>query len=321
MDDTSPPTHAGPAAIVIVRHPDGGPRVLTVTRPDSPEQALPGGHIDPNETAENAGRRELAEECGIQCGVMHGVHLLADPTDGRVVHVLEAESFTGEPKDAENAGLVSWLTPSELLAQSKKYAGSVAELIDAGVLSRTRQDAQHQDETHAHYAGEFASTARKIKRGIKSGYASAREALREAKSSKAAGYTLGVMAQMEAIQEHRTRIAQRRLALRLGRQLTGEESKMVRTRTISAGRQDTVEPQPPLLYDFDGRPVSRPNDHDWNLTEYLGNGRTKQNYLVARFVHEARRVSQAQFDELVQAREAAQRAIDHPHKEGAGAEG
>jgi hypothetical protein len=58
----------------------------------------------------------------------------------------------------------------------------------------------------------------------------------------------------------------------------------------------------PLYYDFDGRPVTRPSADDYNLTEYLGGGKTARLYEVAKFCEEAYEIPRAEFDKMVKDR-------------------
>ena len=58
----------------------------------------------------------------------------------------------------------------------------------------------------------------------------------------------------------------------------------------------------PLYYDFDGRPVKRPSADDYNLTEYLGGGKTARLYEVAKFCEEAYEIPKAEFDKMVKDR-------------------
>jgi ADP-ribose pyrophosphatase YjhB (NUDIX family) len=73
----------------------------------------PGGHIEPGETAEDAVRRELREEVGIDVSItgLNGVYSMRDPA---VVFVSYRGTTTGEPTAAEETCEVRWFGPSEI---------------------------------------------------------------------------------------------------------------------------------------------------------------------------------------------------------------
>jgi 8-oxo-dGTP pyrophosphatase MutT (NUDIX family)/predicted ABC-type ATPase len=132
-----PPPRPGPpeAAIVMVWSPDR--RVLTVSRPEPPhEMSLPGGHIDPGETPEQAARRELLEETGVEALELLPMGKLHAPVpDGRLVHLFAAfGNWRGTAHAAEPGTRIAWLHPQALLAQATIYKTSVQEMMNRGLF-------------------------------------------------------------------------------------------------------------------------------------------------------------------------------------------
>jgi NUDIX domain len=77
---------AAPCAFAAVRDITG--RMLLVRRCDTGDWELPGGHVDPGESASDAAVRETAEESGITVEItgLAGIytdpcHVIADPRD------------------------------------------------------------------------------------------------------------------------------------------------------------------------------------------------------------------------------------------------
>lgn len=86
-------------ASTVVFDDDG--RVLIVQRAKPPFEgrwSLPGGHIEPGETAEAAARREVGEETGIEVTILgHLTHFDVPQRDGdgRIVRTFGLEVFFG----------------------------------------------------------------------------------------------------------------------------------------------------------------------------------------------------------------------------------
>ena len=161
------------AAICVVEDRNG--RVLTVARIEPPhEQAIPGGHIDGQETAEQAVRRELREECGVMLGYCWQV---TEPNadglwrpivlehDGHKCYVFKCCEIRGLPVDAEGPldgpvvdvpAAVKWLTPPELIAQSSLYRADMERLAKAGTVFSSQWMASDQQAAAGHPNSELA---------------------------------------------------------------------------------------------------------------------------------------------------------------------
>lgn len=117
MDRASETGGAPLAAVSAAIFRDG--EVLLVRRGREPAAglwSLPGGHIEPGETALAAAMRELAEETGVEaefCGVADAVDVISHYADGsvrfhRVVVVFCGAWLAGEPVAGSDAGAAAW---------------------------------------------------------------------------------------------------------------------------------------------------------------------------------------------------------------------
>ncbi len=144
------------AVAIIVQDRDG--RVLAVSRQNadgtaSNVMALPGGHVNVNETPEIAVIRELREEtclvipsawpcCYFDKTTHTWPNVVLDSPEhpGVKVHIFrtgggrQGNGFEGPAGDGELGGRVKWLTPPELLERSGPFRSSVQWLIDHGCL-------------------------------------------------------------------------------------------------------------------------------------------------------------------------------------------
>ena len=111
------------AAVSAAIFRDG--RVLLVQRSRPPSAgvwSLPGGHIEPGETALDAIHRELREETAIFARIAEiaGVKDVIHRTDSdvllfhRVVIVFCGEWLSGEPEAGDDAAAVGWYDPDAL---------------------------------------------------------------------------------------------------------------------------------------------------------------------------------------------------------------
>ena len=84
--------------------------------------SVPGGAVDVGESLEDAARREIREECGIEVELTDTMEVIQRITrdDARRVHFhyvivdYVARWLSGEPKPSEEASEVRWVRPEEL---------------------------------------------------------------------------------------------------------------------------------------------------------------------------------------------------------------
>ena len=113
-------------------------RVLLVKRrhpPSADVWSLPGGHIEPGETALDAVHRELREETAITARIVEiaGMKDVIHRNDSgelifhRVVIVFCGDWLSGEPEAGDDAAAAAWYDPSALagLATTEGLAGIV----------------------------------------------------------------------------------------------------------------------------------------------------------------------------------------------------
>jgi len=99
---------------------DGAGRVLFAQRPAGAHLAgtweLPGGKIEPGESAEEALRRELHEELGIDIGAVEALISIPwrYPEKSIVLHAFRVLDFRGEPRAHEHQAL-RWASPHEAI--------------------------------------------------------------------------------------------------------------------------------------------------------------------------------------------------------------
>lgn len=100
-------------------------RLLLVYRKRDPESGhwgLPGGKVEPFETLQQAVRREISEETGLQIEQMRLLCIVEQITPERKEHwiapVFMADTFTGEPviREPDALGDMRWF-PSDTLPQ------------------------------------------------------------------------------------------------------------------------------------------------------------------------------------------------------------
>jgi len=96
----------------LLRETDTGPEILLALKKQGFGEGKwngIGGKVDAGETVEDAARREVAEEIGVQAGSLEKVAILtfyfippgSDPDWSQEVHVFLARSWRGEPEESE----------------------------------------------------------------------------------------------------------------------------------------------------------------------------------------------------------------------------
>ncbi len=105
-----------PTADVIVEMEDGG--VVLIERRNPPAGwAIPGGFIDYGESAEDAARREIREETGLEIGDLRQFGVYSDPGRDPRFHTITTV-FTargsGTPRAGDDAGKAAVFTENDL---------------------------------------------------------------------------------------------------------------------------------------------------------------------------------------------------------------
>ncbi|NBM15873.1 (deoxy)nucleoside triphosphate pyrophosphohydrolase [Streptomyces sp. GC420] len=97
---------------------DAGGRLLAARRSAPPELAgrweLPGGKLEPGESAEQALVRELREELGVEAEPLERVPGEWPLGRGYVLRVWTARLVSGEPRPLQDHDQLRWLAPAEI---------------------------------------------------------------------------------------------------------------------------------------------------------------------------------------------------------------
>ncbi|MFC5146166.1 (deoxy)nucleoside triphosphate pyrophosphohydrolase [Streptomyces aureoversilis] len=119
---------------------DGG-RLLAARRSAPPELAgrweLPGGKLEPGESAEQALVRELREELGVEAEPLERVAGEWPLRPPYVLHVWTARLLAGEARPLQDHDELRWLAPDELDEVDWLDQDRPAVALVAGLLRRT----------------------------------------------------------------------------------------------------------------------------------------------------------------------------------------
>jgi 8-oxo-dGTP pyrophosphatase MutT (NUDIX family) len=135
---------------VAVRPNDaGGWDVLCIERPRRRDLALPKGHLEPGETAEQAALRELEEETGVQGRILRYLTTIRYPITGRsgrptmkvVHHYLMSVLPDSPPPHARSADgeIPRWLPLPDAMA-AMTHAQEAASIRRAAAALRDHPD-------------------------------------------------------------------------------------------------------------------------------------------------------------------------------------
>jgi 8-oxo-dGTP diphosphatase len=104
------PTLALPYAAVVYIFRDG--KILALTRHDTDKLGVPGGKLDPGESAPEAARRELREETTLEakslCAVFRGLDDVGHDVEAFVAEI----DPSAEPVAVEAGTKVTWVEPT-----------------------------------------------------------------------------------------------------------------------------------------------------------------------------------------------------------------
>jgi 8-oxo-dGTP pyrophosphatase MutT (NUDIX family) len=110
MTTKHPPSHRV-GAFAIIR--DDAGRVLISRRVDSGWYNLPGGGVEPHESASEGIVREVREETGLEVEVGRLVGLYSKPQKHEIVLTFEARVVGGKLQPSDEADQHDWVTPDQ----------------------------------------------------------------------------------------------------------------------------------------------------------------------------------------------------------------
>jgi 8-oxo-dGTP diphosphatase len=155
MASRHPPTHRV-GAFAVIR--DDGDRVLISRRVDSGWYNLPGGGVEPHESAGEGLLREVREETGLQVEVGRLVGVYSKPQKHEIVLLFEARVTGGSLQPSEEADQHHWVTLDEL-DQYRILPKHLERIHDAyrnqaaAIIKEQRQPSQRDDAREAEQIG------------------------------------------------------------------------------------------------------------------------------------------------------------------------
>ncbi len=93
----------------------GRPIVLIERSHPPPGHALPGGFVDVGETVEDAARREVQEETGLEVRLIRLLGVYSEPARdprGHTVSIVYVGTATGTPRAGDDAGAILVIDPA-----------------------------------------------------------------------------------------------------------------------------------------------------------------------------------------------------------------
>lgn len=131
MTQKHPPTHRV-GAFAVIR--DAAGRVLLSRRADSGWWNLPGGGVEPHESATEGVIREVREETGLDVGAGRLIGVYSKPQKHEIVLVFECHVKGGTIISTDEADHHEWFAPDALPAE--KFLPKHRERVEDALLNQ-----------------------------------------------------------------------------------------------------------------------------------------------------------------------------------------